>query len=560
MRLLKPYLICCLLLSMAGYICAADIEAKRIPELRELLKGSDRVLFKGGCSELELYQGPQMLKFIDELLGHKRWLVRNVAVRCLELQGLEQFDKYLNTLFQRRDPLLKAAVFGLYCERNPDSALKTFSQVLSKKTDAAVRLAAARAARPLIESEYEKSHLKRRNEIIGKLLLDESPHVQAALIQSMLDSKAIDRGLVNALLRVIFKTPYEETAITIGALLQDCIDDDDLKWLRKETKRAKGQACVNGILAQLSYGSPYLVDEISSYMKNRDPLVQAAAIEAVRDVQEQFDDKQAKTIQKMLFSALRAKSDTVRICAAVVLASQGNQTLVGEMVSGHKKDRTGIYNYLLQEMTGQELTKTSDWNQWYRNNKKGLQVKPFNTDKEGRDPHYFYDIQDNAKHVVYVIDTSGSMGEGGRLWRVKQELLKSVWHLALDARFNVVTFNSNCHIWQKSSLRASWRNRMRWYEYSQSIPPQGATNIMGAMDLALNVPEVESIYFLTDGMPTVGLTNPQAIIDLVSELNFDKQYSARIHAVSFNLPQARDFLTVMSQRNRGQFKLVAGND
>ena len=552
-----------LLFSLAQMILAADITDVEQRQLLEDLASNERLVFMSACKSIQKYEGVRARKLIEKLLSHERGLVRKSAVDAMSRQTYPNFDKYLDHLFKRDDALLRASILQLYCERNPDRILSIVQICLRRKSAEALRIAAAKVCAMCVQQELSDRDLKKRNEIFGTLLLDESPHVQVAMLESLKEIPYMDAPLIRALQQVVFKTQYEETAIVIGSLLADHMNIDAVEKFRKQLKGAREQACVNGLLAGLQMNIGGFSKDLLGFARNKDPHVRAVVYEAFGDYDLAADgltekdlEKTSDKVRKYLLASLKDKSDMVRICAAISLARQSCVEMVPQLVKDLKKEESGVYQFILQQITGQQLEGDKAWRRWLAG-QDTIRLTAFT--EEAQDEHYFYGIKDEAEHVVYVIDRSGSMREDGRLYQVKCELFKSVMHLPRDGRFNVVTFGNTADVWQASSLRASWRNRMRWYDFGRGVPADGGTNIMDAMKLALHIPEAESIYFLTDGMPTVGVTDPNVIVDQVHEINFDKLTFSRIHTLSFNLPQARDFLTAMSRQNRGTYKLVGAN-
>ncbi|HZH32179.1 MAG TPA: VIT domain-containing protein [Pyrinomonadaceae bacterium] len=122
-----------------------------------------------------------------------------------------------------------------------------------------------------------------------------------------------------------------------------------------------------------------------------------------------------------------------------------------------------------------------------------------------------------AKDIVFVIDTSGSMAEEGKMEKARAAMLFGVKTLRADDRFNVISFAGEEHLMEGSLIRADERGRARGIEFVQKLRPTGGTNINGALEAALKQFDASDrpklLVFMTDGLPTVGVTNPQRIVE-----------------------------------------------
>jgi Ca-activated chloride channel family protein len=122
-----------------------------------------------------------------------------------------------------------------------------------------------------------------------------------------------------------------------------------------------------------------------------------------------------------------------------------------------------------------------------------------------------------AKDIVFVLDTSGSMAEAGKMEKARAALLYGVRILRPQDRFNVISFAGEEHLMEAGLVNADERGRKRGESFVQSLRPVGGTNINQAMLTALGQFDTSNrakiLVFLTDGLPTVGETNTTRIID-----------------------------------------------
>jgi Ca-activated chloride channel family protein len=122
-----------------------------------------------------------------------------------------------------------------------------------------------------------------------------------------------------------------------------------------------------------------------------------------------------------------------------------------------------------------------------------------------------------AKDVIFVLDTSGSMAEAGKMEKARAALLFGVRSLRPADRFNVINFAGEEHLMTAGLLQADDAGRALGEEFISKLRPVGGTNINGALIAAMGqfdrAERPRILVFLTDGLPTVGETN----IDRIAE-------------------------------------------
>lgn len=129
--------------------------------------------------------------------------------------------------------------------------------------------------------------------------------------------------------------------------------------------------------------------------------------------------------------------------------------------------------------------------------------------------------------VQFVVDTSGSMA-GDKMEQAKAALRTFLHTLRPDDMFQVVTFASAVRTFFTAPVRADRENVDAALRQIDGLAAMGGTNISGALQQALEaaVPAgddggefLPQIVFVTDGQPTMGVTNPQQILDLTKRLD-----------------------------------------
>lgn len=119
------------------------------------------------------------------------------------------------------------------------------------------------------------------------------------------------------------------------------------------------------------------------------------------------------------------------------------------------------------------------------------------------------------KDVIVIIDKSGSMF--GDKWKQARDAAKYVLdHLNEQDRFNVVLFSTGVDVYALEMQGLDEVNDAKgWLDM---VEPLGGTNIDAALKTALEMADRERqtvILFLTDGLPTEGVTEVKAILSNV---------------------------------------------
>jgi len=152
----------------------------------------------------------------------------------------------------------------------------------------------------------------------------------------------------------------------------------------------------------------------------------------------------------------------------------------------------------------------------------------------GKDGYFLLQIspKDNVtesqlvnKDIVFVLDTSGSMADEGKMEKARNALLFGVRTLREGDRFNVINFAGEEHLFEDKLVASNADNRRRGEEFVKKLQPNGGTNINDALKAALkqfdSSDRPKMLVFLTDGRPTVGESNVDKIIKNSRELKVE---------------------------------------
>ena len=125
------------------------------------------------------------------------------------------------------------------------------------------------------------------------------------------------------------------------------------------------------------------------------------------------------------------------------------------------------------------------------------------------------------KDIVFVLDTSGSMAEEGKMEKARAALLFGIRSLREGDRFNVINFAGVEHLMENNLIGANGSGKKRGEDFVNNLKPTGGTNINDSLIAALKQfsasPRPKMLIFMTDGLPTVGESNVDKIVANVSK-------------------------------------------
>ncbi len=131
------------------------------------------------------------------------------------------------------------------------------------------------------------------------------------------------------------------------------------------------------------------------------------------------------------------------------------------------------------------------------------------------------------KEIVFVLDTSGSMA-GGKIDQARKALTFCISQLNEKDRFNLVTFSTEVRALSAGKLLvANKANVQKALAAVDTIEATGGTDIDGALrealrnDFSSGNTQAKLVIFLTDGLPSVGITDIGEILKDVRSANND---------------------------------------
>jgi uncharacterized protein with von Willebrand factor type A (vWA) domain len=156
----------------------------------------------------------------------------------------------------------------------------------------------------------------------------------------------------------------------------------------------------------------------------------------------------------------------------------------------------------------------------------------------------FYGIRSVAQTVVFVVDCSGSMGDGERLARAKIELRRSINALQFPQRFTVIFYDDEPIPMPGTGLKsADTIAKDQFVAWLRLIDADGGTDPRSALMLAMSL-QPDAIYLLSDG------AFPEGTVEDVAARNRRK---LPIHCIDLAGGAAGDHLRRIARDSGGQY-------
>ncbi|MGE5123778.1 MAG: VIT domain-containing protein, partial [Acidobacteriaceae bacterium] len=158
-----------------------------------------------------------------------------------------------------------------------------------------------------------------------------------------------------------------------------------------------------------------------------------------------------------------------------------------------------------------------------------------------------------AKDIILVLDSSGSM-EGEKFQQAQQATRYILDNLNQNDRFDLITFNTGIQTYASGLRPASEADKAR--AWLGSLGAGGSTDINRALLEAATLVDPDRatyLIFLTDGLPTEGVTDSASIIS-----NFDASAPENLRLFSFGVGYDVDtiLLDSLSQEHHGRSTYV----
>jgi predicted nucleic acid-binding Zn-ribbon protein len=236
------------------------------------------------------------------------------------------------------------------------------------------------------------------------------------------------------------------------------------------------------------------------------------------------------------------------------------------------------------------------WRRWWDENEAEFEVPPLaevfikaSLEARERVGTTFFGISTESRRVLFVLDLSGSMDfsmiprnnpdddpsrpydepkgkERSRLQEARTALNKAIGGTEDGAVFNIVFYASDVWAWEDDLVEMDSETRSEAQRMIEKLDAVGGTNIYGALAFALDMagaeggdewsrPEIDTIFFLTDGRPSLGITtDPDEILGFVRDLNASA--GIVIHTIGLSGAQDAYLLRSLAEQNGGKYSAL----
>lgn len=208
---------------------------------------------------------------------------------------------------------------------------------------------------------------------------------------------------------------------------------------------------------------------------------------------------------------------------------------------------------------------------YFSQDNKAVTLNTLNFQRAGEDGYFLMTVRTPEavkkqdvlpKDVVLVLDTSGSMS-GEKIQQAKEALKMIINRLNPDDRFSLLQFNTDVFFFGGELLPATADKKKQALEYIDILKAEGSTNIEGALKEGFaqlknhDAKRPAYVIFLTDGEPTVGVTDTDGLVKIADNAN---AYNAHLFSfgVGYNLNAV--LLGKLSDHNHGTTTFVEPNE
>lgn len=376
--------------------------------------------------------------------------------------------------------------------------------------------------------------------------------------------------------------------LRLAARIPDPKVDKALLELSKEKVRA---VAVDALRAMGERGNPTFVPRLQEVLKGEhDPQRLSAALEALNRIRGSDPEWRAAlaafaahpeaVVRNAALEALGASQDASQLALLVQALEHPDWstrlTAARALEKLHQKEGVGAlcrripseegrlaveFADILWRLTAQPFrVDTKQWSRWWESEganfrfpsaeefQKRQRERDLREDKEVsrsfrgvKVDSRFFGLRITSHHVAFVVDVSGSMDwrlggeratEGPKRMDVaRKELLACLEALEGGTFFNILPFASDATPWKESAVECTEETFTEASEFVAELGALGGTNVHAGLRQAFADPEVDTIFFLSDGEPSQGeLTDPAAIREAVQRWN--DQRGVVIHTIS----------------------------
>jgi len=497
------------------------------------------------------------LKESDLVLTIKRDLDTKIRRRALEHLHRQRLSKAKDmakmvlgrTDFQGPERCLAARITA---DQQKTKAFSTFVK-LAKKAEVTQEDLRREMARIISRWDDPKTQ-KRATALLGK----GGSHQKIFAMQATVNIKTpkvlklVRKGLKDKDINVRY------AAAQALAARQDEASIPDLRALLEKPRVPEDLRIAMEAINEINGPTSKWLREIAKYAEHEDSNVRNAAVAVLAEARE-------KRHLPAMMKALVHEDWSTRFLAITGMAKLRRADPVATMVERMGIEKGRMKKHLadaLWQLTAQPYEEDeAKWAAWWREAKSEFKVASSkeldkaDTARERRrltqrtvSKAKFFGIKVESHRVIFILDVSGSMMESmygrevngrgaARIDIAKQELQQAVKNLDAGALFNIYAFSNGVARWSPEGIGANnATTRQEALTWIERLGASGGTNLYDSVREAFEDKDVDTIFILSDGEPTVGdEIDPFRIREDVAKWNKYRKIKINAIAIGGNL-------------------------
>lgn len=332
------------------------------------------------------------------------------------------------------------------------------------------------------------------------------------------------------------------------------------EFLIKSAKRGGPKRAVAvRALARLGFDVPVVRKFFGRVLSSNDMRERILALDLVAGSEDlSFCPRIAPSLEHPAWEVRQAAVD-----AMVVLRCVGSIDALVARIGHEPRRRLKVeMGKALYELTGVYFYEDAErWSSWWGKTRAGYQVPATShtlPDAEaGGTAAGFYGLPLESDHVLFVIDKSGSMEHvvdrdtGTTRWQMATaEVLRAARALGPKAEAGVLLFDGAITPWRSRLARMTPASLKGLERFLAGQQPAGGTNLYGALEHAFRYIGADTIFIVSDGMPSAGrYRSARGVIEAVRRLGAGRRMA--VHTISVGM--ASRLLEQLAVENRGRY-------
>lgn len=245
------------------------------------------------------------------------------------------------------------------------------------------------------------------------------------------------------------------------------------------------------------------------------------------------------------------------------------EVLIGALPGEQVRDVRQAIASTLRDLTGQDLgDQHAPWARWWAEVGEAFELPTLDAAQEAErarlraawlrsELYDFYGLKVESRNVCFVLDLSGSMLTKNpigltRLDVARRQLSAALRRLPAGARFAVVFFGSRLETLSEATLVMDDPQRELALQRVQRQGTLGRTAVYDALERAFAYEGIDTIYLLTDGLPSGGkVDDPAEIQQAVRDWRARRGSPLQLNCVSVG--ETRELLVNLAKDSGGQY-------